>query len=133
MNRLRAALVAGLGLRLTLIMLALVRRGNEAFLVPDSRGYLALARSLTHGAFRNWSGDVEVFRTPGYPLLLTPGIWMGAPIAFAIAVNLLLTIAIVLAMHAIARRWFDEKTAGLCAIVVAIEPTLLTWSLKVMP
>ncbi|HEX7831476.1 MAG TPA: hypothetical protein VF787_17605 [Thermoanaerobaculia bacterium] len=133
MNRLRAALVAGLVLRIVLIVLALVRRGKEAFLVPDSRGYLALARNLSGGAFRNWFGDVEVFRTPGYPFLLTPGVWIGARMAFAIAVNLLLTIAIVLATHAIARRYFDEKTAGLCALVVAIEPTLLTWSLKVMP
>jgi 4-amino-4-deoxy-L-arabinose transferase-like glycosyltransferase len=133
MNRPRAALVAGLGLRLTLIMLALVRRGEQAFLVPDSYGYLALARSLACGAFRNRLGEVEVFRTPGYPLLLTPGVWMGAPVAFAIAVNLLLTIAIVMVTHALARRYFDEKTAGVCAIIVAIEPTLMTWSLKVMP
>lgn len=133
MRRLRLAILLALGVRVALIALAFWRRGVQAFLVDDSRAYLSFAQSLTHGAFRDWNGNVEVFRTPGYPLLLTPGILLDTPIAFAIVLNLLLTIVIVRLVHEITHRLAGDAAAGLAVLLVALEPTLLTWSLKVMP
>ncbi|MEA2490630.1 MAG: hypothetical protein QOH21_2422 [Acidobacteriota bacterium] len=133
---LRAAVAADVLVRLLLVTVAGWQRGAIAFLVDDSAGYRILARHLAFdGAFLDrWgSGKPELFRTPGYPLLLVPGMWAGQPVAFAIALNLLASMAIVILTYHLARRLLDERLAGLCALVVALEPTMLTWSLKVMP
>ena len=54
--------------------------------------------------------------------------------AFALGLNLLFTAGIVAVVFLIARRLFDNtRTAGWCALIVAIEPTMLAWSLRVMP
>jgi 4-amino-4-deoxy-L-arabinose transferase-like glycosyltransferase len=133
---LRAAVAADVLLRLLLIACAAWNGGPAAFLVGDSVGYRILARHLAFdGAFLDrWgSGTPELFRTPGYPLLLVPGMWMGQSVAFAIALNVLASVAIVIVTYRLARRLLDERLAGFCALVVALEPTMLTWSLKVMP
>ena len=133
---LRAAVAADVLMRLLLIGFAAWQRGTIAFLVGDSVGYRILARYLAFdGAFLDrWgSGKPELFRTPGYPLLLVPGMWAGQSVAFAIALNVLASVAIVIVTYRIARRLLDERLAGVCALVVALEPTMLTWSLKVMP
>src|SRR5215472_8291268 len=48
-------------------------RGPAGFLEPDSSQYLELARKMLHGSFE-LLGTPEVFRTPGYPLLLLPAV-----------------------------------------------------------
>ena len=86
-RRLWLALAAGLALRLILIAAAWEVRGPDAFLSPDSRTYLDPATSLgSRYTFTNAAGQPEIFRTPGYPLLLACGVIIGHPIAFALIV-----------------------------------------------
>jgi 4-amino-4-deoxy-L-arabinose transferase-like glycosyltransferase len=129
------AIAAAIGARMLLFFVAIERRGREIFLVSDSLAYLGLARNIAAGSgFVDPYGDPEIFRAPGYPLLLAPGILAHLPIVYALALNVLCAVAIVIATHRLARRLFgDERLAGVCALVVAIEPTMLAWSLKVMP
>jgi len=129
------AIAAGTFLRLLVLLTAWMRRGSEAFLVPDSISYLDLAQSLAQGrGFRNAFGLTELFRTPGYPFLLAIGSMFGHPIALALAMQLLLSAAIVAMTFLLARQVLQDGRWALgCAFVAAIEPTMLAWSLKVMP
>jgi 4-amino-4-deoxy-L-arabinose transferase-like glycosyltransferase len=134
-QRLSWAIAAGLLVRALLIAAAWAQRGPAAFLVPDSFSYLNSAARLAAGkGFADRWGLPEMFRTPGYPLLLAAGPAIGHPVLFALVLQSLMTIGIIVLTYAIACELLhDERLAGICALVVAIEPTLLTWSMRVMP
>jgi 4-amino-4-deoxy-L-arabinose transferase-like glycosyltransferase len=110
-------------------------RGFDAFLIDDSGYYVRLAQSLAGGqGFVDASGLPELFRTPLYPVLLVPGVWAGHVHLWALAINILAALAIVELTFRVARRVVrDEWLAAICAVVVAVEPTMLLWSVKVMP
>lgn len=129
------AVAASFFCRAILATIAL-RQGLGIFLVPDSPRYLRLAANLAAGRGFVDRGNWEVFRTPGYPLLLAAG--AARPIVFAIVLNMVVAAAIVVVTYALARRLpsrdpASERLATLCALIVAVEPTMLAWSLKVMP
>jgi 4-amino-4-deoxy-L-arabinose transferase-like glycosyltransferase len=134
-QRLRWAIAAGLLIRALLAAAAWAQRGPVAFLVPDSFSYLKLADRLASGkGFVNQWNQPEMFRTPGYPLLLSAGSAIGHPVLFALVLQSMMTAGIIALTDSIARRLTgDERLAGICALVVAIEPTMLTWSMRVMP
>jgi 4-amino-4-deoxy-L-arabinose transferase-like glycosyltransferase len=129
------AIGTGLLARLLWIAAAWWRRGTGGFLVPDSQAYLLLAQKLAAGeGFVDHNGQVELFRTPAYPLLLAIGSAMEHPVRFALLVQLLLSAGIIASTFLLARRTLaDERLAAVCALLVAVEPTSLAWSLKVMP
>lgn len=130
----KGAIAAGVIARLVVITIAALRRGSEAFLVPDSETYLTPASTLlARFAFNDRFGDPELGRPPGYPLLLAVGWAFGAPVAFALILNVLLSALIVALVFHIARNVLDERLAVICAWVAALEPTMMTWSMKVMP
>jgi 4-amino-4-deoxy-L-arabinose transferase-like glycosyltransferase len=131
----RTALLLAAALRLSIATLAWQLGGPDAFLASDSSGYLASAAALAASfEFDDVLGRPEIFRTPGYPFLLTPGVLLGSPLPYALLVQIALSLCVVLLTHATARRLLnDDRAAGVCALVVAIEPTMLLWSMKVMP
>ena len=134
-QRLGWAMGTGLLIRAVLVAAAWAQRGPVACLVPDSLSYLKLADRLASGkGFVDQWNLPEMFRTPGYPLLLSVGSAIGHPVLFALVLQSLMTAGIIALTYAIARRLTgDERLAGICALVVAIEPTTLTWSMRVMP
>jgi hypothetical protein len=127
------AVTLALGVRLVVAALAWAVGGNGAFLSRDSDPYLALAGALAMD-FRFYSGGLpEIFRTPGYPALLVPGVWLGHPVAWALGVQFAFSAAIVVLTARIARRLgFAGPVITGCAVAVGIDPTLLHWSVKVM-
>jgi hypothetical protein len=129
------AVAAGVLARVSIVAGAGLRRGLDAFLVPDSFVYLRLADSFAAGeGFRGFRGVPELFRTPAYPLLLAVGKALGFPVVFALAVQVAMSAGIIVLTFLLARHVLrDERLAAGCAFVVAIEPTLMAWSLKVMP
>ena len=129
----RGAIALAILLRLALIALAFSIRGPEAFLARDSKLYLDTATSLATRLEFTSGGKPEIFRTPGYPLLVAAGMKSGAPIAFVLAAQLALSVALVAMTFLIVRRLTgDDRAATISAFIVAIEPTLLLWSVKVM-
>lgn len=92
-------------LRLAVALSILLVHNENGFLRPDSGGYLALAEGLSsHGQFAvspaptsaPLSKDIkktspEIRRTPGYPLFLAPGSWLGQPMLLAIILQALLS------------------------------------------
>jgi 4-amino-4-deoxy-L-arabinose transferase-like glycosyltransferase len=129
------AIGAGLLIRTLLVAVAWAQRGPVAFVVPDSFSYLKLADRLASGkGFVNQWNLPEMFRTPGYPLLLSAGSAIGHPVLFALVLQSLMTAGIIALTYSIARMLTGyERLAGICALVVSIEPTMLTWSMRVMP
>lgn len=129
------AIATGIVVRVLILIGAFLRRRGDAFLVSDSGSYLILGRSLAEGlGFRNLEGLPDLFRTPGYPLLLAIGSLLGHPVRFALAMQLVMSAGIVLLTFALAQRVLhDDRLAIACAWIVALEPTMLAWSLKVMP
>ncbi|HEX7151213.1 MAG TPA: hypothetical protein VF618_06975 [Thermoanaerobaculia bacterium] len=131
---LRVALILALTVRVLLIAAAYAQRGDAPFVAPDSWSYLQGAFSIaTDFTFRGENGSPELFRTPGYPLLLVPAMLLQQPVLVGLALNLLLMVGIILLTHRLALRLTNERIAGFCAVAVAIEPTLMTWSMKLMP
>jgi len=107
------------------VALALSLHGEGAFLMPDSFSYLPIAQNLVeHGVY---SGDAvnlvpHNFRTPLYPLFLTPFVMLNVPIFFvAFAQGILVSLAAVF-LYLLGRRLFSEKVAVSAAILLGIEP-----------
>jgi 4-amino-4-deoxy-L-arabinose transferase-like glycosyltransferase len=132
---LRAAVAAGVVLRIVLIGVALNTRGPAAFLAADSPSYLAPATALASDLeFEDALGRPELFRTPGYPLLLATGIALGHPVPIALGAQLVLSAVLILLTYRTAQRVLGSNGIAICcAWLVALEPTLALWSVKVMP
>ncbi|HEV7488078.1 MAG TPA: glycosyltransferase family 39 protein [Thermoanaerobaculia bacterium] len=132
---LRVAIVLAIALRVSLILLLRQIGPPDAFRASDSITYTTGAQSLaSHGRFLDAHGKPEIFRTPGYPLVLAPFVALHASDAAIVASNIVFAVLIVIVTWRIARQVFgDERVAGICAVIVAVEPTMLIWSLKVMP
>jgi hypothetical protein len=128
------AIAAAVVLRLALLAGAWLAAGPSTLLASDSASYLDLAAAIARtGSFTSAGGAPEIFRTPGYPALLAPGVALGHPVVFAIAAQLLLSACLVVVVHRAAWELADRRAASLCAMAIAVEPTLALWSVKVMP
>jgi hypothetical protein len=132
---LRIAILLAIALRVSLILLLGHLNRPNVFRADDSGTYTSGAQSLaSRGAFLDERGKPEIFRTPGYPLVLAPFVALHASDAVIVAVNIVFAVLLVFVTWRIARQLFaDDRIAGICALIVAIEPTMLIWSLKVMP
>jgi 4-amino-4-deoxy-L-arabinose transferase-like glycosyltransferase len=124
-----------LAIRVIIGATAWAMQGEAAFLQSDSQGYLALARSLaTRWRFEVIPGQTELFRTPGYPLLVALGARFSHPILLTLVLQLLLTVALMLLTFAIVRRATgNARAARIAAAATGFEPTLLLWSTQIMP
>ncbi|MGA8809231.1 MAG: hypothetical protein WB973_15245 [Thermoanaerobaculia bacterium] len=132
---LRIAILLTIAIRISLILLLGNLGPPDAFRASDSVTYTAGAQSLaSRGAFLDAHGKPETFRTPGYPFVLAPLMALHASDALIMAMNILFAVLLVIVTWRIARQLFDDdRLAGICALAVAIEPTMMIWSLKVMP
>jgi hypothetical protein len=132
---LRIAIVLAIALRILLILLLGNLGPPDAFRASDSITYTSGAQSLaSRGAFLDPQGKPEIFRTPGYPLTLAPFMALHASDELIVAMNIAFAVLVVLVTWHIAWQLFDDdRVAGICALIVAVEPSMLIWSLKVMP
>lgn len=105
----------------------------EVFFDPDSLSYLVPAQSLAGDLEFTTYGVPEIVRTPGYPWLLVPGVLIGAPVLFAVAVQVLLSTATVAVAGLLALRlWRRERTAALAAWLLAIDPLSIHLSSRIL-
>ena len=121
-------------LRVLLPIASTIAVGNEgAFLFPDSKGYLRPAEELLRtGRFAN-DGSPEIMRTPGYPILLAPGILLGKPVPVTIALQVVLSLLTVWLVYRITVQIFEnENAAAAAALLYALEPLSILYTTLVL-
>jgi 4-amino-4-deoxy-L-arabinose transferase-like glycosyltransferase len=98
----------------------------------DSESYWALARTIAQGKpYRYGENGPQVFRTPGYPLILAPLflIYEGEPPTMAgRAIGAVLGTAAVAGVGMLAGLCFDQRTALAAALLAAFEPGAVAMS-----
>ena len=107
----------------------LVTRDPSVFYQPDTPTYLAPARELLAHCTFTVGGQPELARTPGYPLLLVPGVWLGHPVAVSIALQIVLSALTVAGVFVLAHELFaDRRVARIAAVLYAVEPLSVVYS-----
>ncbi len=132
------ALVLGLAflLRLGAAFYWDARFADGGFHFGDSDGYWVLARNIARGeAYQYGSGGSQVFRTPGYPILLAPFFLLfgdDPPIMAARVQSVAFGTMAVLGVWLLTRRLFDVRAAHLAGLVAAIYPGLIALSVPIL-
>ncbi len=114
----------------------------ERVATADSQEYLDLSERLrrlgtftasdepTNSLHNPW--PYEVFRTPGYPLLLAFLDSRAASLAPLILLQVLFGGAIVALTFCLANLWFDQQTAAFAGLLMAIDPAHVIYANLVM-
>ncbi len=101
-------------------------RDNTAFYAKDTWSYLQPAIELTTAHSFTAFGEPEVFRTPGYALLLSLGVLLGHIEVIPIALQILLSCVTTYLVFRIANELFEnERAATWSAFAYSIEPLSL--------
>lgn len=107
-------------------------RGPSGFFEPDTGHYLDLAERMLHGSYE-FLGIPELFRTPGYPLLLVPAVALHHPVIIALLENFLLAVLSAWLIWKIADDLLPGSRAGLWAVLLyCFEPMGLLSAEKVL-
>ncbi len=112
-----------------------VRSAGE-FSFPDSETYWTLGREIAAGRPYQIGPDAaEVFRTPGYPLLLAPLFLLAdgdPPVIWARAVSVVLGTLTVFGVWWLTRLLFDRRAAMIAGVVAALYPEAIAASTFVL-
>jgi len=119
--------------RLALAVAAISYSGDPSlFSSPDTSTYLEPVESLLAGEFRA-AGEPEIRRTPGYPLLLVPGLMLGHATAVTIALQIVLSIATAWLVHRLSLLVFRSTSVAWWAVLLyALEPLSILLSVKLL-
>ena len=137
--------VLGLALFLRIILPVLGyyhTRDVTMFYTPDTETYVSPARELiTHHRFYSFGSktllgvfpqaEPEIFRTPGYPLLLIPGLLLNRLELVTISLQIMLGCLTMYMVYRTAQLLFEcEKVAIIAATLYAIEPVSIIYTSK---
>ena len=107
------------------------------FAMGDSESYWQLGQAIAHGQpYEYGLQHARVFRTPGYPILLTPIFWLAgdgrAALLLARAEAARFGTLAVLGVWWLTRLLFDGKAALIAAIVAAFYPGAIMLSVLIL-
>ncbi len=108
---------------------------GQDFAFPDSMAYWELAHRIAGGEPYAMNPDRRVFRTPGYPVLLSSLVLLAGdrpPVAWARALNAGLGTLAVIGVMVLARMLFDDRTALAAGTIAAIYPSAISMSTLVL-
>ena len=106
--------------------------GAVGFHSPDTATYTKPAESMLHGSFST-DGLPEIFRTPGYPLLLMPALALGHLELIAILENILLaTLSAWLIWKIVSYLLPDSRAAMWAVLLYCLEPMGLLQAEKIL-
>ncbi len=98
-------------------------RDNTAFYAKDTWSYLQPAIELTTAGSFTLHGEPEMFRTPGYAVLLGIGIKLGHIEFSTLTLQILLSCVTTYLVFRIAKELFDDvRTATWSALAYSLEP-----------
>jgi hypothetical protein len=122
-----ALVLVAVVVRAGLIVLGVLH--GSTFRSNDSALYLALAEALARDGVFALDGVAHSFRTPGYPLLLAPGVWLGHVTPWIIGLQLAMAAATVVATRALGL-WLtrERAVANIGALLLACEPYSAVYS-----
>ena len=105
------------------VLAALIHHDPAVYYADDTLSYLQPAREmLAQGTFTQ-AGRPELFRTPGYPILLIPGLLLGGVAGVTIALQVVLGTVTVLLVYRLGMLVFaNGRIAFLAMCLYAIEP-----------
>ncbi|MEG3900534.1 glycosyltransferase family 39 protein [Microcoleus sp. B4-C5] len=130
----RGVLTIAFLLRCLLTIVILAINNISAAYTPDTDSYLVTARKLIESGQFVYSVQPEIFRTPGYPLLLIPGILLDQQEIVAIFIQIMLSCFTIFLIYKIALAiWGESKIATFCALLYAVEPVSILWLTLLMP
>jgi 4-amino-4-deoxy-L-arabinose transferase-like glycosyltransferase len=99
----------------------------------DSITYIEPADSLLHEGRFDLFGRSEIFRTPGYSLLLIPGVALHQVELVTFCLQLILSLATIWLVHQTTFELFDNSTAALgAALLMAIEPLAIIYTSAIL-
>ncbi len=111
-------------------------RFEGRFAFGDSESYWVLARSIAQGApYQFGSTDARIFRTPGYPALLSPIFLFAGDEPSSMwgrALSAMLGMLAVLGVWGLTRRLFGPKAALLAGGIAAVYPGAVATSVLVL-
>lgn len=125
-------LLLALAVRLGLLA-TLWRDGQDRIYAPDSQAYIQLSHSLVeHGTFQR-DGQVEIFRTPGYPLLLAFSVpwgqsWWRAVLVGQVALDVML----VYLTYVLGWMLLGPRAGLIAAALLAFEPLAAAACLRIL-
>ncbi len=124
-------------LRLGLPILAWILhpQNPEIFHAADTDSYIKPAMELaTTGKFNGYYDRLpELFRTPGYPLFLLPGVWLGSVEAVTIPLQVVLSCLTGYFIYQTALLLYKrERVALLCVGIYTIEPLSILFTSKIL-
>ena len=105
------------------------------FVFGDSQGYFELARAIAHGQPYQLPSGEQVFRAPGYPLLLSPVLWFfdGPQAVWAARIESCLFGSLtVLAVAWWAGQVFGPRAAWIAGLITAVYPEAVAISVPVL-
>jgi len=112
---------------------AAVTRDPAVYHAPDTISYLTPARELAETGSFTSNGRSEIIRSPGYPLLLVPGVLAGRVELVTIGLQALLGCATVYFVYKIALLLFgDRGVAAAGALLCAFDPLLIVYASKLL-
>lgn len=132
--KLTAVIAVAAALRVALPLFAVsIAHTAPQFHEPDTAGYLRVgAEWLRTGRFAV-NGEPEIVRTPGYPLLLLPGIAAGRVNMVTIVLQTLLACVTVWLVYRIASQLFHSPLIALVAAwLFACEPISVLYTSKLL-
>lgn len=115
------------------LLAAAVTQDTSVYQAPDTVSYVKPARELAATGSFTSNGLPEIMRSPGYPLLLVPGILAGRLELVTIGLQILLGCATVYFVYKIALLLFDKSgIAAACALLCALDPLLIIYTSKLL-
>lgn len=129
-----AAVCVALIVRAAVPLLALaVATPGPQWREPDTEGYVRAAQELWHTGRLGTPERPEIIRTPGYPLLLLPGVAMGHVEAVTVMLQVLFGCATVWFVYLTARVALGDNERALAAAwLMACDPVSIIYSSKLL-
>ena len=117
-------LIAAFALRACFAIVVYFLVGDlDAYHIADSWTYLRAAQSLINQASFFSDATPEIFRTPGYPIFLVPGLLIGYPEVLSVLIQCILSCLTVYLVFLTSREVFQkERIAFFGAVLYAFEP-----------
>lgn len=123
---------AAIVLRIALAAAAMTTAGVETVHAPDTSGYLEPARELLDSGTFTRGGKPEILRTPGYPLLLLPGLLIDRVEGVTVFLQALLAGFTVVAVYGLALELLHRRAAVAAAVLYALEPLSVLYASRLL-